>query len=53
MSSQKWLPVAITVNETHAGQASQRSLKATRRTISAMTMPTISASAAWRLGMAA
>ena len=53
MSSQKWLPVAITANQTQAGQASQSSLNGQRRTISAIAMPTISASAACRLGIAA
>ena len=45
-SSQKWLPVAMTANQTQAGQSSQSTLKsATCRTTDARTTPTISASA--------
>ena len=52
-SSQKWLPVAITANQTHAGQASQIAFAHERRTTVAITTPTISASAECRLGIAA
>ena len=53
MSSQKWLPVAMTLNQTQAGQASQSAFAQGRRTTSAIVTPTISASAEWRLGIAA
>ncbi len=52
-SSQKWLPVAITANQTHAGQASQNAFAHDLRTTVAITTPTISASAECRLGIAA
>jgi len=41
------------VNQTHAGHASQSAFQCARRTIAAITTPTISASAEWRLGIAA
>ena len=53
MSSQKWFPVAITANQTHAGQSSQRVFDHHRRHTRNMLRPTISASAACRLGIAA
>ena len=53
MSSQKWLPVAITLNQTQPGQASQSAFAQRRRTTSAIVTPTISASAECRLGIAA
>ena len=53
MSSQKWLPVAMTLNQTQAGQASQSAFAHGRRTTSAIVTPTISASAECRLGIAA
>src|SRR5687768_3515112 len=53
MSSQKWLPVAITLNQTQAGQASQSAFVHVCFTAAAITSPTISASAEWRLGIAA
>ena len=53
MSSQKWLPVAITLNQTHAGHASQSAFAHGRRTTAAITTPTMSASQLWRLGIAA
>ena len=46
MSSQKWLPVAITANQTQAGHSSQITLKIGRRTTEARITPAISASAA-------
>src|SRR5262245_1590378 len=52
-SSQKWLPVPITANETQAGQISHRALATRERQTEAITRPTISASIAWRLGIAA
>ena len=52
-SSQKWLPVAMTENQTHTGQSAQKSFAHQRRQTNASTTPTISASAAWRLGIAA
>ena len=53
MSSQKWLPVAITANQTHGAQASHSTFAQRRRTSVAMTTLTISASSACRLGIAA
>ena len=53
MSSQKWLPVAITANQTQAGHSSQNAFAHQCRQTSAIEMPTISASAACRLGIAA
>src|SRR5262249_61836528 len=53
MSSQKWLPVASTENQTARGQSSQTALTGRDRTRSARPTPTISASAEWRLGIAA
>ena len=53
MSSQKWLPVAITANQTHGAQASHSTFAQRRRTTVAMTTLTMSASSACRLGIAA
>ena len=53
MSIQKWLPVPMTTNHTQTGQSSQRIFAGSDFTGVASTMPTISASAAWRLGTAA
>ncbi len=53
MSSQKWLPVAITLTQTQTGQASQSAFAQRERTASAITTPTMSASAECRLGIAA
>ena len=53
MSSQKWLPVAITANQTHGAHASHSTFAQRRRTSVAMTTLTISASSACRLGIAA
>jgi hypothetical protein len=47
------LPVAITANQTQAGQSSHSTFDHQRRQTSAMEMPTIRASAACRLGIAA
>ena len=52
-SSQKWLAVAITANQTQAGQSSHKILKYQCLTMKASVTPTISASAACRLGIAA
>ena len=52
-SSQKWLPVAITQNQTQAGQAAQKAFAQGLRQTEKRTTPTISASAACRLGIAA
>src|SRR5436309_6431722 len=52
-SSQKWFPVAITENQTQEGQSSQSAFAHQRRQIIASVIPTISASAEWRLGIAA
>src|SRR3954453_8603656 len=52
-SSQKGLPVAITANQTQTGQSSQRTFNNRRCVTDARTTPTMSASAAWRLGIAA
>ena len=52
-SSQKWLPVAITANQTHAGQRIQTAFQTGRLTTDARMTPAISASAACRLGIAA
>ena len=51
-SSQKWLPVAITLNQTHTGQSSQSTFPNLLRQTEESTSPTISASAACRLGIA-
>ena len=53
MSSQKWFAVAITENQTQAGQASQSAFAQRLLTMRAIVMPTMSASAAWMLGIAA
>ena len=53
MSSQKWLPVAMTENQTHVGQSVQRIAAQRLLTSVAMAKPMISASAACTLGMAA
>jgi hypothetical protein len=53
MSIQKWLPVSISEKLTQAGQSAQSSLRAGGRTRTASAEPMISASAAWRLGIAA
>src|SRR5918995_5411593 len=53
MSSQKWLAVAITVNQTQTGQASHSTFPGRQRTTEAITTPTMSASAAWSEGIAA
>ena len=47
------MPVPITAKETQAGQASQRTRATSERQTDAITIPTISASIAWRLGIAA
>jgi len=52
-SSQKWLPVAMTANQTHAGQTTHSAFAHQLRQTEKRTTPTISASAAWRLGIAA
>src|SRR3954451_12426422 len=52
-SSQKWLAVASTQNQTQAGQSAQPTLTSRRRAARQRKMPTISASAACRLGIAA
>src|SRR5882724_7542203 len=52
-SSQKWLPVAITANQTHAGHSNQTAFQTGRLTTDARITPTINASAACRLGIAA
>src|SRR5215470_14350499 len=52
-SSQKWLAVAMTENQTQAGHRSQTTFHGQRRTTEARTTPTISASAACKLGIAA
>src|SRR2546425_12984504 len=52
-SSQKWLPVAMTANHTHAGQSSQTTFQIGRLTTDARMTPAMRASAACRLGMAA
>src|SRR5213592_5269577 len=52
-SSQKWLPVAMTENQTQSGQSAQTAFANQLRQTAKRTTPTISASAAWRLGIAA
>src|SRR2546423_10462559 len=52
-SSQKWLPVAMTENQTQAGQSAQTILANQFLHTAARTTPTIRASAACRLGIAA
>src|SRR5919198_2671599 len=52
-SSQKWLPVAMTANQTQEGHNAQTALANQLRQTAKRTTPTISASAACRLGMAA
>src|SRR5262245_43350785 len=53
MSSQKWLPVAITANQTHAGQASHSAFDHQCRQTNAIVIPTMSASAECSDGIAA
>ena len=53
MSSQKWLPVAITENHTQSGHISHRAFAHLARTIRNRPTPMISESAACRLGIAA
>src|SRR5436309_2052563 len=45
-SSQKWLPVAMTANQTHAGQTAQKAFAHRLRQTPNRMIPTISASAA-------
>src|SRR5437588_10178697 len=52
-SSRKWFAVAITQNQTQAGQSAQRAFVHQWRQARYMKIPTISASAACRLGIAA
>src|SRR5689334_10082621 len=52
-SSQKWLAVAITENQTQAGHSAQKIFANQLRQTAQSTTPTISASAACRLGIAA
>src|SRR5260370_3360895 len=52
-SSQKWLAVASTQNQTQAGQSAQIAFDHQLRDTRKRKIPTISASAAWRLGNAA
>src|SRR6266581_644588 len=52
-SSQKWLAVASTQNQTHAGQSAQIAFVERWRLARKRKIPTIKASAAWRLGIAA
>ena len=52
-SSQKWFPVAITANQTQAGQAIQNAFAHQCFATPARTMPTMSESHACRLGIAA
>src|SRR5437016_7902354 len=52
-SSQKWFPVAMTENQTQSGQSAQTAFANQLRQTAKRTTPTISASAAWRLGIAA
>jgi hypothetical protein len=52
-SSQKWFAVAITLNHTHAGQSAQATFATGLRQTKASETPTIRASAACRLGIAA
>src|SRR3954451_2749822 len=53
ISSQKWLPVAITTIQTQTGHSSHMIFAGSDFTCVARTMPTISESAACRLGTAA
>src|SRR3954454_2010085 len=53
MSSQKWLPVDMTENQTHAGQSAQISFDHQCRQTTTIVIPTISASAEWSDGIAA
>src|SRR2546430_7354988 len=52
-SSQKWFPVAMTENQTQSGQSAQTAFANQLGQTAKRTTPTISASAAWRLGIAA
>src|SRR4051812_34851982 len=52
-SSQKWFAVAMTQNQTHAGQSAQSAFAGRLFEARKRKIPTISASAACRLGMAA
>src|SRR4029453_476581 len=52
-SSQKWFPVAMTENQTQKGQSAQTASANRWGQTANSTPPTISASAAWRLGIAA
>src|SRR5919204_2460610 len=52
-SSQKWLPVAMTANQTQDGHSAQIAFANQFRQTAKSTTPTISASAACRLGIAA
>src|SRR5258705_1446695 len=51
--SQKWFPVAMTENQTQSGQSAQTAFANQLRQTAKRRTPTISASAAWRLGIAA
>src|SRR3954454_23137499 len=52
-SSQKWFPVAMTENQTQPGQSAQTAFANQLRQTAKRTSPTINASAACRLGIAA
>src|SRR3954466_4447097 len=52
-SSQKWFAVAMTQNQTHAGHSAQSTFAGRLFEARKRKMPTISASAACRLGIAA
>src|SRR5919202_5267713 len=52
-STRKWFAVAITQNQTQTGQSIQNAFAQRERTTSARLTPTIRASAAFRLGIAA
>src|SRR5690348_15829869 len=52
-SRTKWLAVARTQNHTQTGHRAQRVFTHQRRETATRTTQTMSASAAWRLGMAA
>src|SRR5579859_888672 len=52
-SRRKWLAVARTQNQTQAGQSAQTAFFHQWRESATRKTPTMSASAAWRLGMAA
>src|SRR4029077_16277544 len=51
--NQKWLAAAMTQNQTQAGQIAHASFDHRPREARKRKMPTIKASAAWRLGIAA